>query len=67
MTKQSPRVPEEEPRSTVEESGSARLMAVANTALVGIPAAYVTSNSVVITVITAVVALGFVVLARWAR
>ncbi|WP_147425448.1 hypothetical protein [Bailinhaonella thermotolerans] len=49
------------------DTGSSRLMAVANTALVGIPAAYATSGSVTITAIATVAAFGFAVLARRRR
>ncbi|MFI7455486.1 hypothetical protein ACIBQX_49065 [Nonomuraea sp. NPDC049714] len=44
--------------------GAAKLAAVANTALVGVPAAYATTHSLPVTVITAVMALVFVFLGR---
>lgn len=48
-------------------SGAAGVMTVVNGVLVGVPAAYVTSHSVPITVITAVLAFGVVLMGRRIR
>ncbi|TMR03402.1 hypothetical protein ETD83_10880 [Actinomadura soli] len=66
MLEQTPR-PEDEGAQPDNDAAVSRLMAVANTALVGIPAAYATTGSVTITAITTVAAFGFVALARFRR
>ncbi|MFI0453689.1 hypothetical protein [Actinomadura sp. 6N118] len=66
MPEQTP-LPQDQGAQPDSDAGSSRLMAVANTALVGIPAAYATSGSVTITAIATVAAFGFVILARRRR
>jgi lysozyme family protein len=44
---------------------TSKLTTFANTAFVGIPAAYATTSSVTVTVITAIMAIGFVLLIWW--
>jgi len=50
-----------------DPSGTPGLMTVVNAMLVGVPAAYVGSRSILVTVITAVVTLGVVLTWRWIR
>ncbi|MGI5330977.1 hypothetical protein [Actinomadura nitritigenes] len=66
MSEQTP-LPQDQGPQPDDDAAVSRLMAVANTALVGIPAAYATTGSVTITAITTVAAFGFVVLARRRR
>lgn len=66
MSEQTP-PPQDEVAQPDDDAAVSRLMAVANTALVGIPAAYATTGSVTITAITTAAAFGFVVLARRRR
>ncbi|MGC4959782.1 hypothetical protein ACLQ2P_41850 [Actinomadura citrea] len=66
MSEQTP-PPQDQGSQPGDDAAASRLAAVANTALVGIPAAYATSGSVTITAITTVAAFGFVILARRRR
>ncbi len=66
MPEQTP-PPQDEGAQPDGDAGSSQLMTAANTALVGIPAAYATSGSITVTAIATVAAFGFVVLARRRR
>ncbi|GLY80527.1 hypothetical protein Airi01_087940 [Actinoallomurus iriomotensis] len=50
-----------------EPGGTPGLMTVVNAMLVGVPAAYAGSHSILVTAITAVVTLGVVLMWRWIR
>ncbi|RFU41211.1 hypothetical protein DZF91_13095 [Actinomadura logoneensis] len=66
MPEQTP-IPHDQKPQRDSDAGASRLMAVANTALVGIPAAYATSGSITITSIATIAAFGFVILAHHRR
>ncbi|MGI5232557.1 hypothetical protein [Actinoallomurus sp. CA-142502] len=53
--------------SSNEHVSTPGLMAVVNAMLVGVPAAYAASRSVLITVITGAIAFGVVLMWRWIR
>ena len=54
-------------QSKNEQGGTPGLLTVVNAMLVGVPAAYAGSHSVLVTVITALVTLSVVLMWRWVR
>jgi hypothetical protein len=68
VSDQTPDVPADRPTSASPREGDpVKVTAVANTAFVGIPAAYAATGSIPVTVIAAVVASGFVFFTRQKR
>lgn len=68
MQQESPYLPAEPRNGAAPSSEQAPgLMTVVNAMLVGVPAAYVGSGSILVTVITAAVTFGVVLTWRWIR